>query len=63
MITKEQQEKSIILLEAVKQILDKTNTSYYVDSFFNFTAIYDDAECDGYCLYEDIKYLLEPNHV
>lgn len=48
-----------ILLKAVLDILEKQKDSTYVLNFFEQTAFYDDAKCDGYCLYEDIKSYLE----
>ena len=48
-----------ILLRAVLEILEKQEKSHYVLNFFEQTAFYDEAECDGYCLMEDIKSCLE----
>lgn len=31
----------------------------YVQNIFELTAIWDNAECDGYCWYEEAKELLE----
>lgn len=47
-----------ILLGAVVQILEKQEKSPYVLSFFEQTAFYDEAECDGYCVFEEIKEIL-----
>lgn len=48
-----------ILLKAVVDILEKLDDSTYVLSFFEQIAFYDDAECDGSCLLEDIKIELD----
>lgn len=48
-----------ILLKAMCEMLDKQNDSHYVESIFETTAIWDDAECDGYCWHEEAKDLIE----
>ena len=51
-------ERMEILLKAVVQILEKQDRSHYVLNFFEQTAIYDETECDGYCVFEEIKEIL-----
>lgn len=48
-----------VLLQALVDMMDKQEESPYVSSIFELTAVWDDAECDGYCLYEEAKALLE----
>jgi hypothetical protein len=52
------------LLNATRTILQKCEDSPLVLEVMHQTAFYDGAECDGYCLLEDIKDLLpkEPNN-
>lgn len=47
------------LLKAVLEILTKAKNGPYVEDVFQLTAFYDDAECDGLCLMEDIESYLE----
>ena len=47
------------LLEACVQLLNKQLDSPYVLNLLNELIYYDDCECDGDCLLEDIRYLLE----
>lgn len=51
--------RALILLKATSDILEKLDDTPYVLNFFGQTAIWDDAECDGYCLMEEINELLE----
>ena len=48
-------ERKDVLLKATSDILKKNDDSYYVTNFSEMTAFYDGTECDGYCLWEDIK--------
>ena len=48
-----------ILLKAAFDILKKQKESPYVLNCLATTAIWDDAECDGYCLMEEIAEILE----
>jgi len=58
-----QQERAKILLKATLDILKKCDETPYVVSVFEATAIWDEAECDGYCLKEEIGELLtDINH-
>lgn len=52
-------ERSEILLRACLEIINKCEDSSYVLDFAQQTAFYDDAECDGLCLKEDIESFLE----
>jgi hypothetical protein len=52
------EDRKIILLKACLDILKKCDESVYVANFFEQTAFWDNAECDGYCLMEEIKELL-----
>jgi len=52
--------RSTTLLKAVLEILYKCDDGpRNVKEFFGETAFYDGAECDGYCLMDDIKNYLE----
>lgn len=53
------EQRAITLLKATRELLLKCNEGYYVKSVLEETVFYDEAECDGYCLMEDIGYLLE----
>jgi hypothetical protein len=48
-------DRVVILLKAVVEIAEKLESSHYVLNFLEETANYDDCDCDGYCLVEDIK--------
>ena len=52
-------DRSIILLEATFALLKKCNESPYVLNVLEETVHYDEAECDGHCLMEDIENCLE----
>lgn len=43
-----------ILLRAAFDLLRKCEDAPFVQSPFELTAFYDEADCDGYCLMEDI---------
>lgn len=45
-----------ILLKAAETLLEKQEDSYYVLNLLAETVYYDEAECDGYCLLDDIRY-------
>ena len=49
------EERLIVLLKACKELLEKQNNSYYVLNLLEQKVNYDDTECDGYCLLEDIE--------
>ena len=48
-----------ILLEATHNLFEKQMESGYVLNLLAETIFYDEAECDGHCLMEDIENLLE----
>lgn len=52
-------DRAKILLKATKDILTKCHDSFYVLDVMSVTAIWDEAECDGYCLKEEITELLK----
>lgn len=47
------------LLKACADLLDKQNKSPYVLNLLDELIYYDNCECDGNCLLEDIENLLE----
>lgn len=54
------EDRSITLLKAAYHLLNKQKESFYVLNLLCETAFYDGADCDGYCLMDDIKdYLME----
>lgn len=61
-MTKQQQERAETLLKAAQQIFNKCSKSTYIIDALSCTAFYDDADCDGECLREDINdFLFEIN--
>lgn len=54
----ETNERAITLLKACKELLNKQNESAYVLNILEQTVYYDEADCDGGCLLEDIESLL-----
>jgi hypothetical protein len=48
-----------VLLRAAYDMLKKIRSAPYVISPFQTTVFYDEADCDGYCLMEDIAIELE----
>jgi hypothetical protein len=53
------EDRKIVLLKAAYDMLQKLGGSRYVVSPFETTVHYDEADCDGYCLMEDIAIELE----
>ena len=47
------------LLRAAYDILTECYESHYVRDALSVTAHYDDTDCDGYCLREDIAHELD----
>lgn len=43
-----------VLLKATYKLLKKQDDSRYVLNLLEESVFYDEAECDGYCLMEDI---------
>lgn len=56
--SKEDIQRAFELLKATLEILNKLEDSCYVEDFFSQTAHYDNTDCDGNCLKEDIEILL-----
>ena len=44
------------LLKATKELLEKQDNSSYVLNLLEETVFYDETECDGFCLKEDIGF-------
>ena len=53
------EDRATVLLKAVLEILNKCDEGPYVKDFFCETAFYDETDCDGYCLKDDIEFFLE----
>lgn len=51
--------REMILLKACLVLLEKAYNSGEVLDILSETAFYDNVECDGYCLMDDIKAHLE----
>ena len=51
-------DRKTILLKACYDMLRACDDSPYVSSPFEHTVRYDDADCDGFCLMEDIAHEL-----
>ena len=55
----EKYERALILLKAARDLLDRQRgTPHVLDLTFE-TVWYDEAQCDGFCLFDDINCLLE----
>lgn len=48
------QDRKTVLLKAAYELLKKQADSRYVLNLLEQTAFYDCADCDGYCLMDDI---------
>lgn len=55
----EKPDRKTVLLRACYDMLKKQDKAGYVISPFETTVHYDDADCDGHCLMEDIALELE----
>lgn len=53
------EDRKDILLRAAYDLLKKAEQSRYVEQATSITVRYDDANCDGFCLMEDIMFALE----
>lgn len=53
------EKRAVYLLMAVNNLLNKQYKSPYVHNILSEVVLYDGAECDGNCLYEDIEYALD----
>lgn len=51
--------RHITLLKAARDLLKKADDGMFVVDVMSETVFYDDAECDGSCLLEDINNYLE----
>ena len=49
------EDRKVTLLKACAALLSKQKDSNYVLNLLEETVYYDDADCDGYCLLDDIK--------
>jgi hypothetical protein len=54
-------DRAKILLKATLELLNKCDESLIVQDPMDATVFYDNADCDGYCLREDIENWLEDN--
>ena len=52
-------DRKTILLKACYDMLQKCDQSQYVIPPMETTVFYDDADCDGHCLMDDIAIELE----
>jgi hypothetical protein len=52
-------DRKTILLQAAYALLKKQRQSSYVLNLLEETVVYDDADCDGFCLMEDIEIELD----
>lgn len=48
-------ERAKVLLKACYDLLQKQEESHYVLNLLETTVYYDEADCDGYCLKNDIE--------
>ena len=55
------EDRKITLLKACRDLLKKQEDSGYVLDLLSEIVFYDDAECDGNCLLEDIETELSDN--
>lgn len=56
---KKSTDRKTVLLKACLDMLTKANDSGYVLDVMSTTVHYDEADCDGHCLMDDIKMELE----
>ena len=57
-MTQKQQDRAKILLKATLDILNKCDEGVSVKNVMEVTAFWDDANCDGECLKDDISDLM-----
>jgi hypothetical protein len=55
---KQENKRAKVLLKATLDLLQKQKESHYVLNLLENTVFYDNAECDGYCLFDDIENFL-----
>jgi hypothetical protein len=53
------EERKTLLLTIAKKFLDLQNNSPHVLNLLEETAVWDETECDGCCLLEEITEILE----
>lgn len=53
------EDRKVTLLKACLELLQRQEESSYVLDMLSETVYYDEAECDGNCLMEDIKIELD----
>lgn len=53
------EDRAITLLRAAEQLLEAQNSSGIVLNLLTETVFYDGANCDGYCLLNDISIYLD----
>ena len=56
---KQEYDRAKVFIKAIHDLLQKQKDSYYVLDLLRETVFYDDADCDGYCLYEETGEWLE----
>lgn len=56
---KQEYDRAKVFIKAIHDLLQKQKDSYYVLDLLAETVFYDDADCDGYCLYEETREWLE----
>lgn len=49
------EDRKTVLLKACLELLQKQETSPYVLDMLSETVYYDECDCDGYCLMNDIR--------
>lgn len=52
------EDRKVVLLRACRQLLARCERSPYVLNVLTETVQYDGADCDGYCLLQDIRDVL-----
>lgn len=58
-MNEEQQKRAIILLKVTQELLSRQCHNSYVLNLLAEVVYYDEAECDGNCLLNDIEYFLD----
>ena len=56
---KREYDRAKVYIKAAHDLLQKQKDSYYVLDLLSETVFYDNADCDGYCLYEETGEWLE----
>lgn len=49
------EDRKVTLLRAAHELLKRQDESHYVLNLLMETVRYDDADCDGWCLMQDIE--------